>query len=513
MAVVEYWELEDPIQLDEIPIELRRTTQDGPFNSTGRINQGYLYGLDEDFSSKIKNMFSERWPNDSPWAQKEQVKTWCIYVPAKGHENFRIGLDNNIWGFKNKFDSLNKGDKVYFAHGIHSNLTPVPPGFPKFIKNAEDFSGRLDSLVEAIITNDMFYDENEVWPDNIYPDRFNFKTTNELSNIDFSLNSYDKKFIDAARRSANSGKPERIEMNVITPEEFKKLDKYSLEDAMEGLFIDRDNFEEILTLWMPKKNIILQGPPGTGKSFIAKRLAYALLGEEATDRVKMIQFHQTYSYEDFMQGHRPADGGFKLKDGVFYRFVDEALKDPSSKYVFIIDEINRGNLSKIFGETMLLIESDKRGSEWSVDLTYSEEGDKAFYIPENVYLLGMMNTADRSLAMVDYALRRRFAFIDMEPKVNTDKFRQYLINEKGIGEGIVNKIQARIKDLNDTIAEDKVDLGKGFAIGHSYFCMDDPKGNYDNDWYERIIKSEIVPLVREYCFDFICILRTKMKIR
>jgi 5-methylcytosine-specific restriction protein B len=190
---------------------------------------------------------------------------------------------------------------------------------------------------------------------------------------------------------------------------------YGLAEALAELFIDEDKLEEILSLLRLKKNLILQGPPGTGKTFVSKRLAYALIGEKAPERVGMVQFHQSYSYEDFIQGYRPSGTGFRLKNGIFYEFCEKAKSDPGDDYVFIIDEINRGNLSKVFGELMLLIEADKRGPEWGIPLTYSDDVNEAFYIPENLYLIGLMNTADRSLAMVDYALRRRFAFADLEP--------------------------------------------------------------------------------------------------
>lgn len=275
---------------------------------------------------------------------------------------------------------------------------------------------------------------------------------------------------------------------------------YDIDKATEGLFITKEEFVEILDLLEFKKNLILQGPPGTGKSFIAKRLAYALIGEKDDNRIASIQFHQSFSYEDFIQGYRPKEEGegFNLKDGVFYRFCKKASQDLTRDYVFIIDEINRGNLSKIFGEVMLLIESDKRGPEWGVSLTYSNERSPKFHIPPNLYILGMMNTADRSLAMVDYALRRRFAFKDIEPEILSVQFSKYLqgMNVEG---SVVSKIQSKIGELNKKI-ETSNDLGAGFRIGHSFFVPNrevlDSKA-----WYRSVIQNEIAPLLREYWFD------------
>ena len=202
---------------------------------------------------------------------------------------------------------------------------------------------------------------------------------------------------------------------------------YPLEEALEDLFIDPSKFHDMIDALERKMNIVLEGPPGVGKTFIAKRLAYRLIGYRVPERVRMIQFHQSYAYEDFIQGYRPRDdGGFELRNGVFHTFCRKAAADPEKRYVFIIDEVNRGNLSKIFGEIMMLIEGDKRGSEYAVPLTYSPEDDP-FHVPPNLFLIGMMNTADRSLAMVDYALRRRFAFIRLEPAFGTDQFSDFLL--------------------------------------------------------------------------------------
>ena len=274
--------------------------------------------------------------------------------------------------------------------------------------------------------------------------------------------------------------------------------KYTIEDANRELFIEKEDIESIIQLLNYKKNIVLQGPPGTGKTYIAKKLAYLLLGVKDESKIQQIQFHQSYSYEDFIQGYRPNEsGGFTLKDGVFFDFCENAKNDSHNDYFFIIDEINRGNLSKIFGELMMLIEHDKRGKEFAIPLTYSDKTSKKFYIPDNLYMIGTMNTADRSLAIVDYALRRRFVFIDILPSFNK-KFISYL-KSIGVDTSLQNRIVDRIVELNKVISAD-INLGGWFTIGHSYFCNKNFE-KPDIEWYKQIVTNEIGPLLKEYWFD------------
>ena len=267
-------------------------------------------------------------------------------------------------------------------------------------------------------------------------------------------------------------------------------EKYDKENFLAEVYIDGDEYDDIVALLDRKKNIILQGAPGVGKSYMAKRLAYSIIGCRDINKVEMVQFHQSYSYEDFIEGFRPIkSGGFELLPGIFKRFCNTAVKDERRKYFFIIDEINRGNLSKIMGELMLLIEHDKRGKEFEMPLTYS--GEK-FFVPENVYIIGMMNTADRSLAMIDYALRRRFSFVQVEPGFNNSEFEKYI---KKDNESLGERILAEINALN---ADIRNDLGAGFQVGHSYFCNCD---YIDAKWYESVLRYEIMPLLDEYWFD------------
>lgn len=268
-----------------------------------------------------------------------------------------------------------------------------------------------------------------------------------------------------------------------------KYPKYTKEDFLNEVFINEYTYDTLVDLLDTKYNIILQGAPGVGKTFAAKRLAYSIMGEKDTSRVCMVQFHQNYSYEDFIQGYRPVENGFKLESGSFYKFCKAAEIDDERPYFFIIDEINRGNLSKIFGELMMLIEHDKRGDK--LKLLYKDEW---FTVPQNIRIIGMMNTADRSLAIIDYALRRRFAFFDFAPAFDSDGFTQYL-NEKNNSK--LNKLISVVKTLNDTISSDE-SLGEGFTIGHSYFCTNK---EITDSWLQSIVEYELIPLIKEYWFD------------
>lgn len=289
-------------------------------------------------------------------------------------------------------------------------------------------------------------------------------------------------------------------IEVPQSEDLSELASYGIDQALEDLFLERAELEGMLEIWKAKKNLILQGAPGVGKSFIARRLAYCLMGAKDPNRLQVVQFHQSYSYEDFIRGYRPdGEAGFRLQDGIFFEFCQRAARDQGRPYVLIVDEINRGNLSKILGELMLLIEHDKRGGEWSMRLPYMRPGEPDFFVPKNLYLLGMMNTADRSLSLVDYALRRRFSFVSMEPQFGSSKFREHLAS-KGIPASLADQIVGRMGELNQEIGADRINLGPGFRIGHSFFCPGEPVVDADR-WYDWVVRTEIYPLLEEYWFD------------
>lgn len=250
-----------------------------------------------------------------------------------------------------------------------------------------------------------------------------------------------------------------------------------------------ERYDTLVALLKNKKNLILQGAPGVGKTFTARRLAYSMMGEKDNDRIEFIQFHQNYSYEDFIMGYKPQEEGFKLKRGIFYQFCMKAVEQPNKDYFFIIDEINRGNMSKIFGELLMLIEKDYRGTK--ATLAYSGE---SFSVPKNLYIIGMMNTADRSLAIIDYALRRRFSFFEMEPGFNSDGFKAY---QESLQNETFNALIEQIIDLNREIKMDD-SLGEGFRIGHSYFCGQE---TCTDEWMKSVIYYDIIPMLQEYWFD------------
>ena len=266
---------------------------------------------------------------------------------------------------------------------------------------------------------------------------------------------------------------------------------YTKEDFLSEVYMTEENYDRLTGVLLNKMNVILQGAPGVGKTFAAKRLAYSLMGEKDDSRIEFIQFHQNYSYEDFMMGYKPSGNGFELKYGVFYRFCKKAENQPDKKFFFIIDEINRGNMSKIFGELLMLIEKDYRGTKAS--LAYN---GMPFTVPDNLYIIGMMNTADRSLAMIDYALRRRFSFFEIDPGFESKGFSSY---QHSLENETFDELIQKVSDLNQEISRDK-SLGKGFCIGHSYFCGR-TRETCTDEWMQSVVDYDILPMLQEYWFD------------
>ena len=353
------------------------------------------------------------------------------------------------------------------------------------------FAKRSNTLVgKGIVTGDYIFDDS----------RQEYKNIRTVKWLQISEWEHPGKSV-AKRLTDITPYTDYIEklITIFTPDELDDVDtqpevdypEYSSADFLSDVYMSEQDYETLVNVLKMKKNIILQGAPGVGKTFTAKRLAYSIIGAKNPDRVQMIQFHQSYSYEDFIEGYRPTENGFTIKKGSFYKFCKLAEDDDENDYFFIIDEINRGNLSKIFGELFMLIEKDKRGIE--LQLLYSDEN---FSVPANVYIIGMMNTADRSLAMLDYALRRRFSFFTMKPGFNTIGFQTY---QDSLKSDAFKKLISCIKQLNSKIAAD-ISLGEGFCIGHSYFCGLTAKTATVRT-LTSIIEYELIPLLKEYWFD------------
>lgn len=367
------------------------------------------------------------------------------------------------WQFANE---MKIGDIVFVKKGMHQIIGRG------VVMSDYEYDNTRDDEYKNIRQVDWTH--NGEWP---HPGQAVMKTLTDITSYTDYVEKLNSLFEDETEEDA-----EDVE---------KTYPPYTKEDFLSEVFMPEEEYDKLCGILRIKKNIILQGAPGVGKTFTAKRIAFSMMGVKDVERVMMVQFHQSYSYEDFIMGFRPSTDGFELKRGAFYNFCKKAEIDGDNDYFFIIDEINRGNLSKIFGELLMLIENDKRGV--SLQLLYSDE---KFSVPKNIYIIGMMNTADRSLAMLDYALRRRFAFFEIKPGFTTDGFREYrmsLENEK------FDKLIACVENLNNVISNDE-SLGDGFCIGHSYFCNLLPD-TIDDQVLSGIVEYELIPLLKEYWFD------------
>ena len=423
--------------------------------------------------------------SNTPTNRVTLSKYFDLAINKKGNGNSKITM-GMYWIAPNCFLNLDKRNKwyIYESGKIPSSLVNTLPA----IKNNEKISSSkyldiTDKLRNYLLGGESYLKDFkdlsfEAWR---YSEEINKEQGNKTQ----------EKVKSKSTDWVNEDIPSKPTDNVAEPEkEYPSI--YDVGMFLEEVYMEKESYENLVALIKRKKNIILQGAPGVGKTFVAKLLAYSMLGTKNDSHIMMVQFHQSYSYEDFIMGYRPTAGnGFELKHGAFYNFCKKAEADKQHEYFFIIDEINRGNLSKIFGELFMLIENDKR-SVVELPLLYSEE---KFAIPSNVYLIGTMNTADRSLAMLDYALRRRFSFYEMKPSFTQDRFQTY---QRKLDNKKFNNLIECVKQLNDEIMEDE-SLGEGFYIGHSYFCNLD-KNDVDNILAE-IVSFELIPLLKEYWFD------------
>ena len=435
--------------------------------------------------------------------EEETVRYW-LYAPGEGsamwdcfysHSEMGIGWAEigDLRAFSSKAEMKQKMKDTYdptlsymnAAHATWQFANEIKVGDIIFVKK-----GRNQIIGRGVVTGDYYFHQ----PDSQYPHRRNVKWTHKGEWPHPSGQAAMKTLTDVTPYTDYVEKLCGLfvsETEADIEEQIVTFPEYTETDFLSDVYMESEEYANLVDLIRTKKNVILQGAPGVGKTFAAKRLAYSMMGVKDQNRVMMTQFHQSYSYEDFIMGFRPSEAGFELKKGTFYNFCKKAEIDSDNEYFFIIDEINRGNLSKIFGELFMLIESDKRGIQ--LQLLYSDE---KFAVPKNVYIIGMMNTADRSLAMLDYALRRRFAFYEMRPGFETEGFREYrmaLENDK------FNNLIHCVESLNAVISADD-SLGDGFCIGHSYFCNLTAETITDRK-LSGIVEYELIPLLKEYWFD------------
>lgn len=426
------------------------------------IQEGKI-SIDENLNSVLISKQKYYWLNANP-------KIWSFSELAIGEsiEYEAINENGNKRRIYKNYEEIQPGDLVIGYESSPVKCIVALGKVEKKLGNNNVMVKKVESLLNPIPYNEII-------------------EIDELSNMEILKNSQGSLF-----------KLEENEYNIILDiiresnprQSQKEEEKYTETNFLNDVYISKKEYQDIVNVIDRKKNIILQGAPGVGKTFMAKRLAYSMMGKKDTEKIMSIQFHQSYSYEDFIEGYRPIENGFKLEKGSFYNFCKKAENDPNNKYFCIIDEINRGNLSKIFGELLVLIENDKREKD-KVVLAYSKE---KFSVPKNLYIIGMMNTADRSLAMIDYALRRRFSFYDVNPAFDNEQFKKY---QKDLNNTYFNEVIEKIKNLNKEIEEDS-SLGSGFKIGHSYFCE---IINADENEIKSILKYEIVPMIKEYWFD------------
>ncbi len=404
------------------------------------------------------------------------------------------GEIGNLYEFENKDDMKQKMKQVYNSKKSFKNSAHATWQFANEMKIGDIIfvkKGMHKIIGKGIVTSNYSFDDERNdeyknyrqvnWTHNgewNYPGRqAAMKVLTDITSYTDYVDKLNDLFVD--------------EDDEDIDEEEKDYPSYTENDFLKDVYVPKDDYHRLTGILKTKKNVILQGAPGVGKTFVAKRLAFSMMGIKDSERVMMVQFHQSYSYEDFIMGFRPSETGFEKREGTFYRFCKKAEIDEENDYFFIIDEINRGNISKIFGELFMLIENDKRGV--SIQLLYSDE---LFSIPRNVYIIGTMNTADRSLAILDYALRRRFAFYDLKPGFSTIGFIDYknsLENDK------FNNLVDNVIKLNDVIINDDY-LGEGFCIGHGYFS-NLTKETLNDQVLHGIIEYELIPLLKEYWFD------------
>ena len=419
------------------------------------------------------------------FAESDDAEARSAFVSAYDNATQRYGVGWNLtmglyWIRPWNFPTLDGQSQRYISKKLNIQ---IGMNGPKGRCNATDYLAVLDTL-EARFQEDAY-------PVHSFPELSLAAWLFKDSGTSAHPNATDP---DAQDDEADATSEAEVTAAPIEP--------YSVDDILtDGCFIAREKLEKILERLRTKKNLILQGPPGTGKTWLAKRLAFALMGQRDDSKVRAVQFHPNLSYEDFIRGWRPVgDGKLTLVDGPFVEMMKAAAKDPTARHVVVIEEINRGNPAQIFGEMLTLLEVDKRTPNEALELSYKRSDGERVFIPDNLYVIGTMNIADRSLALVDLALRRRFAFIDLEPTLGKP-WHDWVQSQCGIDSEILVEIEKRLIALNSEISAD-TGLGPQFRVGHSYVTP--PFGIPISDareWFRQVIDTEIGPLLDEYWFD------------
>lgn len=472
----------------------------------------------ENANKEIKAAEKEAEENAPKATDAKTIRYW-LYAPGRSASMWESFYKRGVLGlgwselgdlreYATKEDMKLRHQEIYGEETSQNNsalatwqfVHDVKPGDVIFVKQ-----GRTKILGRGQVLGDYEYDaaagryphlRHVKWTHKGHwtiDEQFAMKTLTDVTEYSDFVGKICTCFSTTPEKPIKEELPAQTSEDDVEAETVSGLAPYDRERFLSEVYMDDAQYHALTGVLRSKKNVVLQGAPGVGKTFVAKRLAYSMMGVEDSERVMMVQFHQSYSYEDFVEGYRPSADEFILEKGAFYTFCKKAQDDEDNDYFFIIDEINRGNLSKIFGELFMLIESDKRGPRNKLQLLYS---DDFFYVPSNVHIIGTMNTADRSLALLDYALRRRFAFFDLRPAFGSDGFNAY---REELGSKKLNGLIACVVKLNDAIANDD-SLGEGFCIGHSYFCGF-RSSDVTDEKLGAIVEYELIPMLREYWFD------------
>lgn len=419
------------------------------------------------------------------FADSDAEEVRAEFAKAFDNGNGRSGVAWNLtfglyWIRPWAFLSLDRGSQTYITKKLS---VPIGLHGPKKLCNSADYLAVMDVLERRF--------QEASYPVHSYPE--------------LSLEAWGYKVPTSESPTPNTPSEGDDDTDADAfAQQTDRIEPYSVEDILkDGCFLEQAEIDLLLDRLRTKKNLILQGPPGTGKTWLAKRLAFALMGQKDDSKVRAVQFHPNLSYEDFVRGWRPTgEGKLSLADGVFMEAIKAASKDPLSKFVVVIEEINRGNPAQIFGELLTLLEAGKRTPSEALELCYPDADGKRrpVHIPENLYVVGTMNIADRSLALVDMALRRRFAFVGLEPRLGKE-WRDWVVNERNVDPILVTDIERRITELNDQIGAD-ASLGKPFRIGHSYVTpVHSLEAGDSKKWFQQVVETEIGPLLDEYWFD------------